>query len=136
MTDFERRGPNDPYWAETKRIVTKRDKTCKFLKCLSMQEYYSLVRGSPNQIDHAHIFSASSHPDKIYWTDNVVLLTRFVHRRMDDYKNPLNGENISENEHYYWWYRIKQSIVEEYDENIDYEELLLRVIKEDTNVTL
>lgn len=128
--EFERRGVNDPYWILLKKIVTKRDKTCKFLKCLSAKEYYSLKNGSPTTIDHAHIFSAGAHPDKIYWPDNVVLLSRFIHRRMDDFQSPLTGDTITKNEHFYWWYRIKESIVEEYDESIDYELKLLQLMHE------
>lgn len=139
VIEYERRGPNDPYWAKVKKIVTKRDGNCKFLQCLSAKEYYSLVPGHPTIKDCAHIFSAGTHPDKIYWTDNVVLLSRYIHRRMDDFQNPLTGDSLSsKNEHYYWWYRIKESAVIEYDESIDYELLLLNNIKEttDTNVTL
>lgn len=129
--EFSRRGKDDPYWKECKDIVDKRDKKrCRFLACISAKEYYMMKGEGQSQIDHAHIFSASSEPSLIYEPKNVVCLTRFIHRRMDDFKNPLTGKPVELNEHYYWWYRIFTARIFDFDVNINYEKLLKQEICE------
>lgn len=127
--EYGRRSSQDPEWQKTKAEVDKRDHgRCSFSACLSMKEAYKLQKGSEMHIDHAHVFSASNRPDLIYNPDNVVCLTRYIHRRMDNFKNPLTDEDIDLNEHYYWWTRILQKKYYEYDASVDYEELLLRLV--------
>jgi hypothetical protein len=73
-------------------------------------------------IDHAHVFEVGSHPEHYIKTNNVYLLCRGAHRRMDDFQNPLTGKPIDKNEHFYWWWRIMNSSTEPYEEDIDYRE--------------
>lgn len=127
--EYGRRSSNDPEWQKCKEIVRSRDKgRCQFYKCLSAVEAYSIKAGTQHEIDPAHIFPASHEPELIYNPDNVISLERWVHRRMDDYKNPLNGDNIDLNEHYYWWYRIFMRKYFAYDESIDYKDILYKKI--------
>ena len=124
-----RRGKNDIYWENCKQQVDKRDKrTCQFIRCLLAKEAYSLKTGSPAILDRAHIFAASSHPNLIYNVNNVITLSRYIHRRMDDYQDPLTGDPIDVNTHYYWWLRIKTHKFVEYDADTDYEQELTRII--------
>lgn len=126
---YNRRSKDDIEWKKVKDFVYKRDKnSCQFLKCLSMKEYYQLKRESELKIDPAHIFSAASEPSQIYNPKNVICLTRFIHRRMDNYQNPLTGETIDLNTHYYWWWRIYNHSLEEYNNNIDYKKILFDAI--------
>lgn len=120
-----RRSSLDPEWQECKEAVRKRDKgRCQFQFCISIKESFELKTGTQKKLDPAHILSAGSNPELIYNPDNVVTLQRYIHRRMDNYENPLTGESISVNEHYYWWWRIKNHKIAEYDESITYKDLL------------
>jgi hypothetical protein len=127
---YSRRGSNDPKWKETKAAVDARDKRqCRLMMCLSITESKQLKVGTERTLDRAHIFAASNRPDIIYNPNNVVTLTRFVHRRMDNFQNPLNGDPIDRETHYYWWWRIFSRSIEKFNSEIDYEQLLLSKIK-------
>jgi len=130
MANGHNRSSSDPKWKITKDIVDKRDKrSCRFERCISAKEYNQLIQGSPKTLDRAHIFAASAHPELLYNPNNVITLRRFIHRRMDDFTNPLNGESISLQEHWYWWYRIYTHKIIKFDENTDYELLMIQEIK-------
>jgi hypothetical protein len=127
---YARRSSADPKWKHVKELVDKRDHhQCRFMRCLSVKESFQLIKGQEHTIDRAHIFAASASPTLIYNVNNVVTLTRFIHRRMDEYKSPLTGDAIDINEHYYWWHRIKNSLIEDFDPETDYELLLKQQIK-------
>lgn len=128
---YGRRSKEDPKWQEVKKIVYDRDKdSCQFMKCLSMKEFFMLKQGVQKNIDPAHIFSASSEPTQIYNPKNIICLTRFIHRRMDDYQSPLDGSDIDLNTHYYWWWRIYNKKIASYDKDVDYKKLLKEEIFE------
>jgi len=117
-----RRSSDDPKWKLTKAAVDKRDKRrCQFDRCLLAKEAHSLRNGGPTTLDRAHIFAASTWPEQIYNTKNIVTLKRFLHRRLDDYQSPLDGTPISHNERMWWFYRIYTKSHLHYDENEDYE---------------
>jgi hypothetical protein len=127
---YSRRSSSDPEWKKVKAAVDARDKRqCRLMMCVSISEMKQLKIENEKTLDRAHIFSASSRPDLIYNPLNIVTLTRFVHRRMDNFCSPITGENISLKEHYYWWWRIFSKSIEKYNNDIDYEELLLSKIK-------
>lgn len=122
----------DPKWENCKQIVDKRDKRqCQLLKCLSVTEFHQLKDGTPKTADRCHIFCRSVYPKLIYNSNNIITLSRFIHRRMDDYCDPISGENIDSHYHYYWWYRIYFHLIEKYDSEKDYEQLLLDKIDYD-----
>lgn len=125
-----RRSSEDPKWTECKEQVRKRDKgRCQFQFCISLKEAYLLKDGSQKALDPAHVISASVDPTIIYNPKNVVTLQRFIHRRMDNFQNPLTGEDLnSHNEHWYWWWRITQHKSINYDENTDYKELIYNYV--------
>jgi hypothetical protein len=125
-----RRSSDDPKWVECKKLVDKRDKrNCQFDRCISAKEFHQLDKKGPVTLDRAHILSASANPEQIYNIKNIITLRRFIHTRMDDYQCPLIGESIELNKHWYWWWRIYNKLICDYDENIDYEMLLKSVIK-------
>lgn len=126
--EYGRRSSADPFWQECKRKVDQRDKCQDIFKmCLSAKEYHLCKPGNQMQIDHAHVFAASEEPEHIYNPKNVVCLVRWVHRRMDDYQNPLNGESVDRNEHFYWWYRIVTHSVISYNPEEDWEMKLRKI---------
>lgn len=124
-----RRSFEDEEWQACKKVVRERDKgKCRFKSCLSVTEFYQIKPGTPANLDPAHVIPVSEDSKIMYNPRNVVTLTRFIHRRMDDYKSPLTGEDITKNEHYYWWWRILENKVACYDENVDYKALVLEYI--------
>lgn len=127
---YGRRTSADPEWKKCKEEVRKRDHgRCVFQECLSVQEAYQLKVDGPTACDAAHIFSASQEPSQIYNPKNVVTLQRFIHRRMDSYKNPVTGADLDGiNEHYYWWWRIFKKTVATYDPDFDYKNALKQEI--------
>ena len=54
-------------------------------------------------IDGAHYKSRSRYPFLIYYPDNVVPLNRYSHSMLDQYRNPITGEQISKDEQEEWW---------------------------------
>lgn len=54
-------------------------------------------------IDGAHYKSRSRFPMLIYYPDNVVPLNRFSHSMLDQYRDPINGDPITKEEHEQWW---------------------------------
>ena len=126
---FQRRSSNDPQWSQTKMLVDKRDhKLCRLMRCITVVESKLLKVGSPKTIDRCHIFKASVFIDHIYNIKNIVSLQRYIHHRMDNYENPLDGTPIDLNETWYWWYRIYMTNTEKYDKDIDYELILRKEI--------
>jgi hypothetical protein len=116
----------DPLWEETKKAVDKKyGRKCIFERCLSISEAHQLKKEPPYTVDRCHIFSRSTYPEFKYNPNNIVPLSRFIHRRMDDIKNPLNGDPIELNQHFYWWNRIRNHSIEKYDPEIDYKEKLI-----------
>lgn len=128
--EIGRRSFEDPKWIACKKEVAKRDKgLCQFQFCISLVEANQLVVGNQKQLDPAHVIAASDDAENIYNPKNVVTLQRYIHRRMDDYQNPLNCESITKNEHYYWWWRIITHKVEKYNDNVDYKEMVENFIR-------
>jgi hypothetical protein len=120
----------DHLWEQTKTLVDKRDHhQCQLAKCLSVSEYHQLKPERLTQVDRCHIFSRSTHPLLIYNKNNIISLSRYIHHRMDSFKDPIYGNNCDLNEHFWWWWRIKNHSMEKYDSDIDYEEKLLKEIK-------
>jgi hypothetical protein len=120
----------DLIWEKVKKEVDLRDKRqCQLMRCLSISEYHQIKVCGPITIDRCHIFSRSSHPELIYNKNNIISLQRFIHRRMDDFKDPIYGNTIDINLHFYWWWRIKNHKIEAFNNELDYEEFLIKEIK-------
>jgi len=103
----------DEKWEEVKSFVLERDKECLLFNILSVEEKKYLLKEQKDftwlnkkNVDCAHILSRSQYPKYIYVCDNIFLLGRLFHSRLDTYKNPLTGENISSEERDKWFERI------------------------------
>ena len=120
----------DPKWDKVCKLVDIRDgRRCQFDKCLSIKESHQLIISEPKRVDRCHILSRSLYPELIYNINNIITLSRYIHRRMDNFENPLNGSNLDDKLHFYWWYRILFHRIEKFNEDVDYKELLLNKIK-------
>lgn len=112
-----RRDSKDQLWQKVKRTVQERDRTCRLCRILSIPEFLALRKnaGSYLQIlDAAHYRAVSERPELTYDPNNLVLLNRYSHSLLDDYKDPITGKAISAEEHAEWWTRILQGNPEQY----------------------
>jgi hypothetical protein len=48
---------------------------------------------------------------------------------MDNFQDLVTAEPIEVNKHFYWWWRIIQNKVFDYDEHVDYENLVRSLIQ-------
>ncbi len=105
-----RRDKNDTKWKNVKEKVSKRDKSCRFIKKLSVKEYLLLQKVAPRKLletlDHAHVFAVSLVPSLCYDERNIVLLNRYSHHNLDNCKHPITGEMITREERDSFWKRI------------------------------
>lgn len=92
---------------ELREVILKRDIGCR-LMCKLTDAEKSLVSNELmlDILDVAHVFGKSAFPHMRYLEDNVVLLSKEFHSRLDAGKNPLTGKTISKEEHEGWWIRI------------------------------
>ena len=91
---------------ELRDAVVKRDVCCRLNSVLTREELYQYGSSSNGCFDVAHVFGKSAFPHMRYLEDNVVLLSREFHSRLDAGKNPITGKTISREEHEHWWIRI------------------------------
>jgi hypothetical protein len=126
------RDSDDKEWQALKDKVRKRDKACRFLSILTPVERVYFDKSNPTQkhLDCAHVFPVSTHPLMVYNEDNVYLLCREAHHRIDDFLSPLTGNECSMNRHFWWWWRIINKSTEQYDKNKDYHDMVTDQIHE------
>lgn len=129
-----RRDKNDEKWQAVKKVVKKRDKNiCQICKCLTRVEAEKSNKDALpitlNVIDPAHIYPVSLYPEIMYEANNIMCLCRHHHSLIDNYKDPVDGNSIDENQVFYWWWRAKNTITDKYDESLDYKELLKKEYK-------
>lgn len=73
-----------------------------------------------NIIDAAHIFPKSGYPYLKYDIENIVPLNRFSHSCLDSMRDPITGEQISKEQHtYYWMYIAGIETYKKLEEKID-----------------
>jgi hypothetical protein len=118
--EINRRSSNDPKWNQLRERLRRRDTSCRLSQCLTIAEA-SQIKIGREHCDCAHMFSASSFPELIYNDRNVYRICRSMHRRLDEFKDPVTGDFIDENHHWWWWYRIVHKSTEKYNNEIDYE---------------
>lgn len=104
----------DYRWEELKAYIKERDIICMAYKILTPDEL-SIVEKQEGWwlnnkfLDGAHIVPRSTLPAHIYNRDNVILLGRFLHSRIDNYLDLVTGEFIGQQGSADWWTRIMQS---------------------------
>lgn len=104
-----RRDNKDQKWLDLKEAVHKRDRECRLAKKLSPRDYLLLIKKGgryAHSYDCAHVFGAGAFPHMIYEKKNVVLLNRYSHRLLDDYRHPVLGTPLTKEEHTAWWVKI------------------------------
>ena len=94
------RDSDDKEWQALKDKVRKRDKTCRFLSILTPVERVYFDKSNPTQkhLDCAHVFPVSTHPLMVYNEDNVYLLCREAHHRIDDFLKIFHRKTFFNNE--------------------------------------
>ena len=107
------RSKEDILWQETKKKCWERDRgICRCCAILTPEEMGIRQKTFiPSNFlvpsDVAHIEAVGAHVEKTYDLDNVVLLCRSCHTRLDTFQSPVTGKSISTEEHTAWWDRIK-----------------------------
>ncbi len=87
----------------------KRDKYCQISVLLNGWEQAHIrqeIFGELNQLDMAHVFNKSSRPDLKYDIDNVIMIKRIFHNRLDCQLDPITGKGITKEELKNWWMKI------------------------------
>lgn len=111
----------DLKWQALKEYIIERDQNkCRLYQILTQEEKDSVfddLVGIMLTLDGAHVLSRARRPDLKYDFNNVVLLHRLFHSRIDSFCNPITGENMSEEERISWWERI---VGEEYYKELGY----------------
>lgn len=105
-----REGSDNPEWIKCKKEVDKRDRnTCRCCRLFTPGEMLAFRKSRPGPqypLQHAHRHPVSVHPDEAHDPNNVCLLCRTCHSRIDGFLDPITGNPISEEEHERWWDRI------------------------------
>lgn len=101
----------DLKWKEIQEIVNKRDSKCRVLPVLSVKEYGIIkyqLKGLSAILDCAHVISRAQAPqDELYYNpDNIVLMSRMFHARLDTYKDPVTDKFLTKEQRNHWWERI------------------------------
>lgn len=95
----------DEKWKKVRKQVFKRDHyQCQLLP--RMPNEYIELRNRLGPLDPCHVFRRSTHPFLTYDPNNIVVLHRLFHNRLDQYRHPFTGELISYDETYEWWRTI------------------------------
>lgn len=101
----------DPLWDEVSDIVWKRDKgQCRFLSKLKIdkyEDYKYIINVAPfnliKTLDLAHVIPRSKSSNLYYNSNNIVLLSRYVHSSLDTYHDPITGKSITKHRVEQWW---------------------------------
>jgi len=90
-----------------RELAIKRDRNqCQLYKLLTRQDrdiVDSQLFKETMHLDMAHVFNKSSYPELKYELDNVVMIYRLFHNRLDTQCNPITGKPIDKKELEKWW---------------------------------
>jgi len=115
--------------------INERDKSlCALLKILTPEEFNNFINNNNTNVlwkirkkDNAHILPKSSYPEFAFDMDNIVVLSRLFHERLDNYQDPLTGIFIGKEGRKKWFERImKENRI--WDENMTYDKFLEKKI--------
>jgi hypothetical protein len=101
-------------WEDLKRDLVLRDYTCLVMKILTVQELKIVEQQegfwlSQKFIDGCHIVSRAQSPKNVYNRNNVILMSRFFHARIDNGFDLISGEYVGFEGSKRWWERIMRS---------------------------
>ncbi len=89
------------------RVDIRDSNSCRLLNLLTPEEYNYIYMSADNYfltpIDHAHVYPRSTHPHLKYEEDNIVLLSRLFHSRLDQFQDPVTGQYIGPEMCKQWW---------------------------------
>lgn len=93
--------------SELRQMAMKRDNnTCQLYKLLDgdlKREVDAQLYNEIRHLDMAHVFNKSSYPFLKYDLENVTMIYRLFHNRLDTQCNPINGKPIEKYELEEWW---------------------------------
>jgi hypothetical protein len=115
-------------WQAVCKIVDKRDKTCRLLKCLTPGEIAIIGNKGKARLDRAHFYAKSTHPQFKYCINNIYKINHFSHINLDNCQCPLTGVHIERNKRDWWWFRIIYKKTNKYNSELCYQELLSKSI--------
>jgi hypothetical protein len=107
----------DEKWLETRQLIIERDyNQCRVWKVISPKDkkhiltnfsddYYTLSK----ILDVDHIIPKSVRFDLYYDLDNLILMSRYFHRLLTDYKHPITREKITDEEKKIIYEKIKNN---------------------------
>jgi len=118
----------DYKWEELKQFLKERDITCLANKTLTADELVFVEKQegywlNNRYVDGAHIIPRSQASHLIYDVQNVILLGRFFHSRLDNLLDLVTGEFIGQKGKEDWITRIMQHN-KLWDMNYDYQMFL------------
>ena len=100
-----RRDSKDQNWQKVKAEVKARDGLrCRLIKVLSYREMLILKKNAGpflSGLDPAHYIAVSEDPSIMYIPENIVMLNRYSHTNLDNYRNPITGEPINPEQYKY-----------------------------------
>jgi hypothetical protein len=105
---FNKQEEVDLQLEEAYKKVDVRDKgKCQLINKLTREHFKELCSNAWKEmldtIDHAHVFGKGPYPELKYDPNNIVLLNRYSHSMLDQYRHPLNGSQITDQEKIHWW---------------------------------
>jgi hypothetical protein len=113
----------DYRWEDLKEEIKLRDSSCLFTKIATMDELRILESREDwwisKFIDGAHVVSRAEAPSQIYNVNNVILLNRYIHSKLDQFINPITLEFMGLEGKALWFTRIMQEN-NLWDSNYDY----------------
>lgn len=90
-----------------RELAIKRDNNeCQLYKLANAEERKlidSQLFLEVKHLDMAHVFNKSSYPELKYDLENVTMIYRLFHNRLDTQCNPITGKQIDSNELRRWW---------------------------------
>ena len=115
-----RRGPDDLEWKKVKEKVKKRDNNMdRMIRIVTPIEMVLLRRNAGSFLhilDPAHYLAVSEAPEECYNMNNIVILNRWSHSNLDNFKDPIDGHPITKEEAHQWWVRILKGNPKQYKE--------------------
>ena len=106
----------DEKWIETRQKIIQRDRSCRVWKCLSIPDKKYILNNYQDDymyfykmLDVDHIIPKSVRFDLYYDLDNLLLMSRYFHRLLTDYRHPVTQKKITDEEKKIIYEKIKKS---------------------------
>jgi len=132
---FDKSLEKDWRWEDLKQNIIIRDNNeCQCYKILNKEEIKIVEKQEgfwlQRHLDGAHIIPRLSAPNHVYNENNVILLGRFFHSRIDSYLDLISGEFIGLDGAALWWTRIMRAN-KRWKEDFDYWMFRMKLVGQD-----